>query len=179
MSGIAILTDTHYSVMLDTSETGPRPPLPEGGAAAAAADQLRATWGPVNAFAGTYELEGDLMTLRHDEAADKSPGQGVLNTFKVTVEGNTVTTVTVGGHTGPVAYPATYKWTCPAPPETSPDSALGSWAAGGGRMPTKRYSTEQIISQLRPHSTLGYRPPAPVAISPASRNGLLMSPALA
>ena len=46
-------------------------------------------------------------------------------------------------------------------------------------MPTKRYSTEQIISQLRPHSTLGYRPPAPVAISPASRNGLLMSPALA
>ena len=31
---------------------------------------------------------------------------------------------------------------------------------------------------VRPHSALGYRPPAPSAISPASLNGLIMSPAL-
>ena len=31
---------------------------------------------------------------------------------------------------------------------------------------------------VRPHSALGYRPPAPAAISPASLNGVLMSPAL-
>ena len=31
---------------------------------------------------------------------------------------------------------------------------------------------------VRPHSALGYRPPAPAAISPASLNGLLVSPAL-
>ena len=31
---------------------------------------------------------------------------------------------------------------------------------------------------VRPHSALGYRPPAPAAISPASLNGLIMSPAL-
>jgi len=31
---------------------------------------------------------------------------------------------------------------------------------------------------VRPHSALGYRPPAPAAISPVSLNGLIMSPAL-
>ncbi len=31
---------------------------------------------------------------------------------------------------------------------------------------------------VRPHSALGYRPPAPEAISPAPLNGLIMSPAL-
>ena len=31
---------------------------------------------------------------------------------------------------------------------------------------------------VRPHSALGYRPPAPEAISPASLSGLIMSPAL-
>ncbi len=31
---------------------------------------------------------------------------------------------------------------------------------------------------VRPHRALGYRPPAPAAISPASLNGLTMSPAL-
>ena len=31
---------------------------------------------------------------------------------------------------------------------------------------------------VRPHSALGYRPPAPAAISPGSLNGLIMSPAL-
>ena len=29
---------------------------------------------------------------------------------------------------------------------------------------------------VRPHRALGYRPPAPAAISPASRNELIMSP---
>ena len=31
---------------------------------------------------------------------------------------------------------------------------------------------------MRPHSALGYRPPAPETISPASLSGLIMSPAL-
>ncbi len=31
---------------------------------------------------------------------------------------------------------------------------------------------------VRPHSALGYRPPAPEAISPAPLSGLIMSPAL-
>ena len=31
---------------------------------------------------------------------------------------------------------------------------------------------------VRPHSALGYRPPAPEAIRPASGSGLIMSPAL-
>ena len=31
---------------------------------------------------------------------------------------------------------------------------------------------------VRPHSALGYRPPAPAALSPAALSGLIMSPAL-
>ena len=31
---------------------------------------------------------------------------------------------------------------------------------------------------IRPHSALGYRPPAPAAINPAPLSGLIMSPAL-
>ena len=31
---------------------------------------------------------------------------------------------------------------------------------------------------VRPHSALGYRPPAPEAISPAPLSGMMMSPAL-
>ena len=31
---------------------------------------------------------------------------------------------------------------------------------------------------VRPHSALGYRPPAPAAISPAPLSGMIMSPAL-
>ena len=31
---------------------------------------------------------------------------------------------------------------------------------------------------VRPHSALGYQPPAPEAISPAPLSGLIMSPAL-
>ena len=35
-----------------------------------------------------------------------------------------------------------------------------------------------IASKFRPHSALGYRPPAPAAISPAPLSGMIMSPAL-
>ena len=42
--------------------------------------------------------------------------------------------------------------------------------------PIKR--TLREYATVRPHSALGYRSPAPAAISPASLNGLTMSPAL-
>ena len=40
----------------------------------------------------------------------------------------------------------------------------------------ERYRRE--YNTVRPHSALGYRPPAPEAISPAPLSGLIMSPAL-
>ena len=39
--------------------------------------------------------------------------------------------------------------TCPPPLKPVQYLALGSWTKGGGRIPTKRYSTEQIVSKLR------------------------------
>ena len=36
----------------------------------------------------------------------------------------------------------------------------------------------QQYNTVRPHSALGYRPPAPEAIRPAPLNGFIMSPAL-
>ena len=44
-------------------------------------------------------------------------------------------------------YALLRRLTCP--PATSPDPALGSWVAGGGRMLTTRYRTEEILSQPR------------------------------
>ncbi len=54
--------------------------------AKAAADELRATWGPFVGEAGTYEVSGDAITMR--PLASKSPavmalGPFVVSTFKL------------------------------------------------------------------------------------------------
>ena len=59
--GLLIVTERHFALM-DAGGDKPRPPLPEGGAAKATADDLRATWGPFTANAGTYEWTGENET---------------------------------------------------------------------------------------------------------------------
>ena len=108
--GLVILTAKHFSFVLDTAETGARPALPGGDAAKATADQLRATWGPFNAISGTYEVRGGEMTMRNI-VTKASGATGTFNVFSIKQEGNTVTTVTIRTDAGPVANPATYKWT--------------------------------------------------------------------
>src|SRR5215472_5744896 len=65
---LTIFTAKHYS-RTEIQSDGPRPILAD--ASKATADELRAVWGPVVAEAGTYEVDGDTLTL-HPQAS-KSP----------------------------------------------------------------------------------------------------------
>src|SRR5262245_54525055 len=63
MGGLLLVTGRHFAYVLMTGDT-PRPPLPQGGALKATADELRATWGPFDAQAGTFEINGTEVTAR-------------------------------------------------------------------------------------------------------------------
>src|SRR5215204_6509504 len=65
---LTIITARHYS-RVEVQADGPRPVLAE--VAKASADELRAAWGPFVAEGGTYEVAGNLITMR--PIASKNP----------------------------------------------------------------------------------------------------------
>lgn len=86
-AGLYIFTPTHYSMVLaatnrlDTADTNK-----------ATADELRALFGPLLANAGTYEISGDLLTIR--PIAAKFPvvmKTGANEVYRFHVEGKTLT----------------------------------------------------------------------------------------
>jgi len=106
-ANLVIFTARHYTRVEVQSET-PRQPL--ANTATATADQLRATWGPVVAEAGTYEVTGDRVTMR--PVASKNPavmGAGVFITYSYKIEGNTLWITQVQNQSGPFANPFTTK----------------------------------------------------------------------
>ncbi len=111
LGGIVIVTGKHFAYV-DVTADKPRPPLPQGGAVKAGADELRATWGPFDAQAGTYELKGNESTQRVLVAkapALMQPGAFYVLSFKV--EGDTLLLTQVRNQTGPFANPITYRAT--------------------------------------------------------------------
>src|SRR5215468_1084730 len=58
-AGVYIFTGKHYSMMFATTD---RPQIDD--TSKATADELRAMWGPMAANAGTYEVSGNLVTIR-------------------------------------------------------------------------------------------------------------------
>src|SRR4029453_18373361 len=58
---LTILTAKHYS-RVEIHAEGPRPMLSD--VTKASADELRAAWGPFVGEAGTYEVSGNLITMR-------------------------------------------------------------------------------------------------------------------
>src|SRR5262249_12279168 len=58
-AGLYIFTDKHYSIMFATTD---RPQIDD--TSKATADELRAMWGPMAANAGTYDVSGNLVTIR-------------------------------------------------------------------------------------------------------------------
>jgi hypothetical protein len=98
-------------------------------AADATADELRATWGPFIAEAGTYELaEGNLLTVRRlaskNSAVMKS---GALLTFSYKLEGNTLWTTQKTTDDGPVTNQVTTKYTRVESHPPSQASIQGVW----------------------------------------------------
>src|SRR5215475_4251764 len=58
-AGVYIFTGKHYSIMFASTD---RPQIDD--TSKATADELRAMWGPMAANAGTYEVSGNLVTIR-------------------------------------------------------------------------------------------------------------------
>ena len=104
---LTILTARHYCRVQVESE-GPRPILAD--AAKANADELRSTWGPFVGEAGTYEITGDLITLR--PIASKNPAAmvpGAFSTWSYKLVGDTLSVTAQRNQNGPIVNPVTVK----------------------------------------------------------------------
>ena len=86
----------------------PRPILPDP--ATATADELRAVWGPFVGEAGTYEVAGNVITMRPIAAKNPAamvPGAFITYTFKR--DGDTIWVTQQRNQNGPFANPFTIK----------------------------------------------------------------------
>ena len=102
---LTMITARHYSRMQVEGE-GARPAVTD--VTKASADDLRAAWGPFYAEAGTYEISGNMITLRPVVA--KNPAAmtpGAFTAWSFTLEGNTLRVTAAKNHNGPIANPPT------------------------------------------------------------------------
>ncbi len=77
-AGLLFFSGNHYAYVMVRDTANPRPDVgPEG--ADATADQLRATWGPLQAQAGTFEIAGNRLTTHATVA--KSPANNPARAF--------------------------------------------------------------------------------------------------
>ncbi len=104
---LTILTGSHYA-RVEVHSDSPRPLIADVGKATA--DELRATWGPFFAEAGTYELTGtNEMTMRPIVAKNPAAAGGFYTVFSYKLEGNTIQVTTVRDQNGPIPVPVTIK----------------------------------------------------------------------
>ena len=104
---LTIITAKHYS-RVEVQADGPRPVLAD--VAKASADELRAAWGPFVAEGGTYEVAGNLITMR--PIASKNPavmGPGVFITYSFKLEGDTLSLTQQRNQNGPFPNPFSFK----------------------------------------------------------------------
>lgn len=104
---LMVLTARHYA-RVEVQSQGARPILAD--VAKASADELRATWGPFVGEAGTWEVNGDVITMRpiaSKNPAAMVPGAFITYTFKM--EGNTIWVTQQRNQNGPFAHPFTIK----------------------------------------------------------------------
>jgi hypothetical protein len=104
---LTLITAKHYS-RVEVQADGPRPVLAD--AAKASADELRATWGPFVAEAGTYEIAGNVITMH--PIASKNPavmGAGVFIAYTYKLEGDTLSLTQQKNQAGPFPNPFTFK----------------------------------------------------------------------
>ena len=106
-ASLMIFTAKHYSRVEVQSEI-PRRPIAD--VSKATADELRAVWGPFVGEAGTYEVAGNVITMR--PIASKNPavmGPGIFITYTCKLEGNTIWLTPQRNQTGPFPNPFTIK----------------------------------------------------------------------
>lgn len=104
---LMIVTARHYS-RVEVQAEKPRPILPDP--AKATADELRAVWGPFVGEAGTYDVTGNVITMR--PIAAKNPAAmvpGAFITYSFKLDGSTVWVTQQRNQNGPFANPFTIK----------------------------------------------------------------------
>jgi len=102
---LSLITARHYSRVQVEAETA-RPVVAD--VTKASADELRAAWGPFYAEAGTYDISGNLITLR--PVAAKNPAAmtpGAFTTWSFTMERNTLRVTAERNQNGAIADPVT------------------------------------------------------------------------
>jgi hypothetical protein len=104
--GRFIVTKTHFSL---TNLTNPkRPDLPQQGATDA---QKAATWSPLVAFAGTYEMKGNTATFHFIVSKEPSDmAKGVFLTSEFKLDGETLLWTPKTDQNGPVVDPIITKF---------------------------------------------------------------------
>lgn len=108
-TGLVVFSGRHYAV---SGVDSARPDFPQGGAAKATADQLRATWGPVVTEAGTFEVTGNTIRLTRLAAkgpAAMAPGNFLEQSFML--KGDTLVLTQVRNQNGPMENPLTVRLT--------------------------------------------------------------------
>jgi len=104
---LTVITAKHYSRVQVEAE-GARPAIAD--VTKASADDLRAAWGPFYAEAGTYEVTGNVITLR--PVAAKNPAAmtpGAFTTWSFTMESNTLQVTAERNQNGPIVNPVSVK----------------------------------------------------------------------
>ncbi len=107
LANLTIFSGRHYT-RVEVQTEKPRPLL--AAPATATADELRATWGPFVAEAGTFEVTDNTITMR--PIASKNPaimGPGVVLTYSFKLEGKTLWVTQVRNQAGPFPNPFTAK----------------------------------------------------------------------
>jgi hypothetical protein len=104
---LMIMTPRHYSRVAVQAET-PRPIVADLGKATA--EELRTVWGPFNGEAGTYEVRGDVITMR--PIAAKNPAamiRGAFTAYTFRMDGDTIWITEQRNQNGPFLNPVTVK----------------------------------------------------------------------
>jgi hypothetical protein len=108
-STLAIFHGRHYSRVEVHAE---QPLTPLADPSSASAEQLRAVWGPFVGEAGTFEVNGNEVTMQ--ATVSKNPSamtKGAVSVYTFRRDGNTLTLTQVRTHAGPSSNPITIKAT--------------------------------------------------------------------
>jgi hypothetical protein len=104
---LTIVAARHYSQIHDDAES-PRPVLMD--VRQASADELRASWGPFAAEAGTYEVIGNAITVRPLVAKNPAAmARGAFVSYTYTLDGDTLRITEQRNQNGPFANPVSFK----------------------------------------------------------------------
>jgi hypothetical protein len=108
--GLLIITKRHYSRTTDTG-VRPRPATEYLKPEKPTVDELQARWGPFAANAGTYVLDGDVLTLHtvvSKEPRDQSPGS--FARLRVSLDGDRLSLTPIENSRGQIVAGVTSRY---------------------------------------------------------------------